>query len=352
MRLFEHPDFEQAILQAAEFFREQGLRPAIIEKDYYVTEALRTLASIAVAATTAIATTAAASSTISTTDDTNISISSSTINTRIIFKGGTSLSKGWNLIQRFSEDIDIFLDPLAFDPPLGKRGIDRELRNLRDAVAGHPGLTYVAGESQTIGGFGRNDRFSYLQRFGGPGEVANRVLLEAGAASGREPTATVEISSYLGQFLATRGITLGAEDETPFLMRLLHFRRTFVEKLFAIHGKVELLKRDGLPLGTYARHYYDLIKLADRPEVTQMLHSEEYAAIKEDYDRISREHFERSYFCPEGMSFAASDALFPSAELAAVLGNGYETQCRLLCYGPYPGWPQVLARFEELRQTL
>ncbi|MSV29013.1 MAG: hypothetical protein EXQ52_09755 [Bryobacterales bacterium] len=28
-------------------------------------------------------------------------------------------------------------------------------------------------------------------------------------------------------------------------MRLLHFRRTFVEKMFAIHGKVELLKRDG-----------------------------------------------------------------------------------------------------------
>jgi hypothetical protein len=29
----------------------------------------------------------------------------------VIFKGGTSLSKGWNLFQRFSEDIDIFLDP-------------------------------------------------------------------------------------------------------------------------------------------------------------------------------------------------------------------------------------------------
>jgi Nucleotidyl transferase AbiEii toxin, Type IV TA system/DDE_Tnp_1-associated len=35
---------------------------------------------------------------------------------KVIFKGGTSLSKGWNLIQRFSEDIDIFLDPLAFEP--------------------------------------------------------------------------------------------------------------------------------------------------------------------------------------------------------------------------------------------
>ena len=41
MKLFEHPDFEQAIIRAADHFRPRGLREAIIEKDYYVTEALR-----------------------------------------------------------------------------------------------------------------------------------------------------------------------------------------------------------------------------------------------------------------------------------------------------------------------
>ena len=61
-------------------------------------------------------------------------------------------------------------------------------------MAAHPALTFVATESRTIGGFGRSDRFSYAPRFGGPGEVAPRVLLEAGTVdrSGREPTATVE----------------------------------------------------------------------------------------------------------------------------------------------------------------
>jgi len=53
---------------------------------------------------------------------------------KIIFKGGTSLSKGWNLIQRFSEDIDIFLDPLAFQPTLRKNGIDRLLQTLQSAI--------------------------------------------------------------------------------------------------------------------------------------------------------------------------------------------------------------------------
>ena len=243
MKLFEHGDFEQAIVQAAAHFRDRGLRPALIEKDYYVTEALRIIAK--------------------------------TAGKKVTFKGGTSLSKGWNLIGRFSEDIDIFLDPKSFEPPLGKRAIDRQLKELRDRINQHPALEFCREESMTIGGFGRSDRFSYPQRFGGPGEVAGKVLVEAGTASGREPTATVRLRSYLGEFLEARGLSLAADDEQDFPMRLLHFRRTFVEKLFAIHSKVELFKRDGRPFGPYARHYYDLFQLGGRAEVVEMLSSDE-----------------------------------------------------------------------------
>ncbi len=320
MRLCEHPDFEQAIIQAAEHFRARRLRPAIIEKDYYVTEALRAIADIA--------------------------------GDKVIFKGGTSLSKGWDLIERFSEDIDIFLDPLTFTPPLKGRAINRELKRLRDAVAQHPALTSVPEESQTIGGFGRSDHFAYRQHFGGPGEVRDRVLLETGTASGREPTSTVVLRSYLAEFLEDTAQSIGAEDEASFSLRLLHFRRTFVEKMFAIHSKVELLKRDGQPIGSYARHYYDLYQLADQPEIGVMLRSDEYTTIKADYDEISRAHFPKSYFHPEDMSFARSDALFPPAELAALIGPEYEQQCQTLCYGPFPSWNQVQARFDELRDVL
>ena len=319
MKLYQHPEFEQAILQAADHFRARGLRPAMIEKDYYVTEALRIIAGAS---------------------------------DKVIFKGGTSLAKGWNLIQRFSEDIDIFLDPAAFDPVLGKRGIDRELKALRDAIAAHGASTFLPEESQTIGGFGRNDRFLYKQHFGGVGEVADRVIVEAGSASGREPTVTIELRSYLSAFLQDRKISLGTEDETPFPMRLLHFRRTFVEKMFAIHGKVQILKRDDRPLGTYARHYYDLFQLAGQQDVVNMLQSAEYAAIKADYDTISRTHFERSYFPPEKMSFAASDALFPPEGLAKRITAEYDGQCKLLCYGPYPSWQEVQDRLLTLRELL
>ncbi len=319
MKLFEHPDFEQAVLRAEQHFKKDGLRAAVIEKDYYVTEALRIIAAQG---------------------------------DKVIFKGGTSLSKGWNLINRFSEDIDIFVDPDAYSPALSGRPLDRELKSLRDSISAFPALTHLPGESQTIGGFGRNDRFEYRQRFGGAGEVVNRVLLEAGTASGRQPTEIVNLRSYLAQFLQETGATLGAEDESAFPMRLLHFRRTFVEKLFAIHSKIELMKSQGQPLGSYARHYYDLYRLSLRPEVMSMLASDEYAEIKSDYDRISRAYFSKSYFSPQGMSFANSDALFPSAALAANIESQYEMQCKLLCYGEYPSWPQVRGRFEEMKKVL
>ncbi len=320
MKLFEHPDFDQAIIRAAEFFRARGLRESIIEKDYYVTEALRILEENA--------------------------------GEFVIFKGGTSLSKGWGLIERFSEDIDIFLDPAAFTPPLGKRAIDRELKKLTSAVGQHAALTFVKSESQTIGGFGRNDRFEYVQKFAGVGDIRNRVFIEIGTASGRQPTERIRLQSYVAQFLAETGVSLGAEDEAPFEMRLLHFRRTFVEKLFAIHAKVENLKRTGTPIGGYARHYYDLYCLADQPEVAEMLASDEYRAIKADYDQISRAGFPQSYAPPPGMMFADSDAIFPPPELSAALSTEYETQCEILCFGQFPAWRDVRARLESIRNLI
>ncbi len=83
-----------------------------------------------------------------------------------------------------------------------------------------------------------------------------------------------------------------------------------------------------------------------------MLASPEYAAIKSDYDRISREHFPRDYSCPLAMNFANSDAIFPPHDLSTLLAKEYSEQCRLLCYGSFPAWSEVLSRFEALRSVL
>jgi hypothetical protein len=213
-------------------------------------------------------------------------------------------------------------------------------------------LTYEPNLGKTIGGFGRSDYFAYAPRFAGIAAIAPRVLVEAGTASGREPTTSVELHSYLGRFLNQTEVTLGAEDEQPFTLRLLHFRRTFVEKLFAIHSKIELYKASNQPLGSYARHYYDLYQLSQQPAVLDMLSSTEYREIKADYERVSLSSFPGSYRAPEAMRFANSDAIYPTGDLREMIATEYQRQCVVLCFGPYPPWAEIETRFDELRSAL
>jgi hypothetical protein len=269
-----------------------GLNEQFVEKDYYVTEVLRIVADA--------------------------------YGEKVIFKGGTSLSKGWSLIDRFSEDVDLFVDPARFVPPLRRaRAIDRELRMLRDQVARHPGLDLVPALGQTIGGRGRADHLAYVTHFDALPGIASTVRLEPGIQSGDHPVAQRAIDSLVAAFLRKQGQNDLAEDLEPFEMTLLHFRRTFVEKLFTIHSKVMRLLDDGTPVARDARHYADLHALASRHEVLAMLQSDEYREIRRDYDTLSSQWFPRSHRPPAGLSFRESPALFPQSELREQLAADY-----------------------------
>jgi hypothetical protein len=318
VKLCEHPEFAALLVAAAQ---ATDLNEQFVEKDYYVTEVLR----IVVGA----------------------------YGEKVIFKGGTSLSKGWALIDRFSEDVDLFVDPARFDPPLhGARAIDRELRTLRDQVAGHPGLDLVPELGQTIGGRGRADHLAYVTRFDELPGIASTVRLEPGVQSGDHPVEQRSIDSLAAAFLRAQGQDDIAEDLAPFDMTLLHFRRTFVEKLFTIHSKVIRLLEDGTPIARDARHYADLHALANRPEVLAMLQSDEYQEICRDYDALSSRWFPRSHRPPAGLSFRESPALFPPAQLREQLAADFARQCALLFPGDFPSFAEVLGSFERTRNWL
>lgn len=318
MRLHEHPDFATFVTAAA---AEVDLQESFVEKDYWITEILRVIAA--------------------------------TLPDRALFKGGTSLSKGWNLLDRFSEDVDLFVNP-STDPPLSGNQIDKVLKRLKEDVAAIPGLTFDPEQSRTIGGFGRMDTFVYEPVFAGPLGFPPTVRLEPGVQSGQHPTERRPISSMVGAMLVERGAAgeLGVDGLEPFDMELLHFRRTFVEKLFAIHGKIERLKSEDHPLGRDARHYADLFVLGGREEVIDMLGSKEYELIRLDYDEKSRAFFPKSYRPPVDLRFGSSDALYPDEELRAKIEPVYEEECRRLFFRPHPPFSDVLARFEELRPVL
>lgn len=268
MNLFEHEEFEQAMLRAAQRF---AVSEQFVEKDYYVTEILR--------------------------------IAAKRLSEKVMFKGGTSLSKGWGLISRFSEDIDLFVNGDAFDPPPGVNKMDRILKELSETVAEHPALTWLD-EGATIGGFGREDYFQYDSHFAQLPGIRPVVRLEPGIQSGTFPTQSLPVTSIVGQYLLEEGRGDLADDLMGFDMTLLHFRRTFVEKLFALHGKVVRLIAEGHPIGRHARHYSDLYALSGESEVRSMLDSDEYGEIRRDYDKTSRNsrYFARAYRPPESLS--------------------------------------------------
>lgn len=163
------------------------------------------------------------------------------------------------------------------------------------------------------------------------------------------------ITSLVAQYLAEQGPGdfAEAEDLAGFDMSLLHYRRTFVEKMFALHGKMVRFQEEGHPLGRDARHYPDLYVLAGEHEVRSMLASPEYEEIRRDYDRKSREFFAKSYRPPTDLSFADSPALFPDANLRDQLAHEFEAQCRLLFSSDdCPAFDEVLERFEEIRELL
>jgi hypothetical protein len=328
MKLFKSPDFRDLISEARNYFgltfNHKGLTEQIIEKDYYVTEALRIIAA--------------------------------THPTQIIFKGGTSLSKGWKLINRFSEDIDLFLKPNEFTPSLSKNGIDRKLKLIEKEVDKHPGLTLIRDVSTDKGktkGESRASLFAYQSKFKGIPDIANRILLEMGIRSGDHPTKEVLLSSYVAEFLRETKQSLNAEDESSFPMLLLHYRRTFVEKLFTIHSKVIKYKQNGTSIGTHARHYYDLFCLAQDDEVKRMLDSDEYQEIKENCHQVSLIFFSENYSPPEELSFSKSEAIFPTGTLRETIVKEYEQQCKNLCYEEnYPQWEDIEACLEELRKVL
>lgn len=182
------------------------------------------------------------------------------------FKGGTSLSKGFGLIQRFSEDIDARLGA-------GSTGLPEPTLSLGNKRRGHPAreawfeaVTRRLSTSVPDCAVGRvplNDelvrgaelRVAYPGRhLGGlPASMVRDVKLEIGWAR-VEPGVRVDISSWVHDHLAAEGLLGGLADNRPEAVHCLHPLVTCIEKLDAIRKK---FARHDLAASTIARHYED-----------------------------------------------------------------------------------------------
>ena len=332
LTLADAPDFPDLVREAAVL---HGILPALVLKDYWVTRVLRAIA----------------------TDPAQRG--------RVLFKGGTSLSKGWRIIDRFSEDIDLLLTGPSFGPaPATKGDRERHFKAIKARVEDQTPLRLP--EQSSISA--EDWRFLYLRsdfhcnvRYPLPDRTARRsgssqewLLLEMGYRGGANPHAQRPITSLAAEVLETRrdaaaAFASYASDLEPFPMDLLKPERTFAEKLLLLHGNMNEGIEGARRVAT--RHYYDIVRLAERSEEVQAsLERGEVQELLRDAARVSNEFFGTA-FDAEELDLARSPALSPSPEQQRVLRASFEQE-RELYYRDPLSFDEILQRLGPLQDAL
>ena len=219
--------FRQMVLLTSEAMR---IEPGIVEKDYYVTMFLRALVER---------------------------------QPQIIFKGGTSLSKCYKLIQRFSEDIDLNLE-CETRPTEGQR---RHLKENIVSTIDEFGLELTnPGQVRS-----RRDYNKYVIDFPSVFDfvaIKQYLIVETAVFLRSYPSQIMTAASLIYDYLKGigRDDLITEFDLEPFEVRVQRLERTFLDKLFAV-GDYYL---DG-KVTEHSRYIYDLYKLADRVEIDEPL---------------------------------------------------------------------------------
>lgn len=241
----QHNDFNLFINQIADRLQ---IDKFVIEKDYWVTYILK-------------------------------NISKSEFKDEMIFKGGTCLSKAYNLIDRFSEDIDLLV--IETDKTISKRQKELRLKNFRNFLDTISDIKYVSGN--------RSDLYASF-RYGfdtknETGVISKEVLLEPGYRGGIKPKIeTKEITSFVEKELDGK---LNEYDTKPFDIKILSLERIFIEKLFAIK---ELFEKNTIIYKT--RHYYDIYRLLQTKEIKDLLkNTDEIKNVVEDINDVNKKYF-------------------------------------------------------------
>ncbi len=232
----EAPDFEDLLQIVAD---ERRLSRGLIEKDYWVTHTLWALHSAGF---------------------------------DVWFKGGTSLSKGFGLIQRFSEDLDLKIEPGAVTalPKVSswKSGGTKAIAERRTYFEKLADLLPVPGAQVALDPDttdktwrGANIRVTYPGRHLADvkGVMTPFVLLEVGSAR-VTPFVACDLTSFAHEKLEARGQLGAFDDNRPKDVRCVHPLVTLLEKLDALHRR---FPNEEAEPATFVRHYEDAAHVID-----------------------------------------------------------------------------------------
>lgn len=269
------------------------------------------------------------------------------------FKGGTSLSKGWGIINRFSEDIDIALNSEAFGMPykdkqsktfveqLRRAGclftsneIADELRTQFEKLQIPVELFSVEVETvskdmpdtdpQTI-------YVNYQSLFEPNKYLPDRVKIEFSVRSHKEPNKRRSMQTLLSNYFPN-----DIYGEESFEVTAIQPSRTFIEKILLLHE--EYNREDESKMRTYrmSRHYYDLYRINREYSSTlsDIAFIEDIIEHRKLYSRLR--HFDYSTLCIGQIS------IIPAEMILTKLKSDYDEMAKEMMYGDVPTFIEVV----------
>ena len=303
----------------------------------------------------------------------------------LYFKGGTSLSKAYGLIQRFSEDIDIGIYKADLHVPLEAdiaalpsiyqqqralaEKVDEGARQhisgpLKDLLTKEIAASEEAAErpGHFSLGFGfdlyRNKEaldilvLGYKSVFEAAGSyVQAAVRIEGGARPDPEPAEPREIVPYIAAEMP-EGASLTVRNVTT-----VRPERTFWEKVLILHAMTEMTEKrrqDANPerpvpdLNRYSRHYYDVHQIWTHPD-----YGVATASLRE-LAEACRQHKELMFRAPDhryDRAVPGSYRLVPTEDMRAKLAADYQRMTAMI-FGTPPAFADVMSSIEALENHL
>lgn len=264
----------------------------------------------------------------------------------LVFKGGTSLSKCWKLIERFSEDIDIALYPAAFGmsyeenpsksyvEKLRRKGCEFTSNELKIELEKQFALLGISAEMISIEVEPIPEKFpdtdpqvlhvKYNSLFDASEYLTDEVKIEVSVRSLKVPYAEKEVQSILYEVFPNK-----AYEEIPFLVTTAEPRKTFLEKMFLLHEEFHRPDISKIRSFRMSRHLYDLNRMINAGiDKDAIADTDLYATLirhREWYIRISWLDYE---------TLAAPSINFiPPNEVMELYSKDYEAMKGQMIYG-------------------
>lgn len=276
----------------------------------------------------------------------------------LIFKGGTSLSKGWNLIQRFSEDIDLALDRefLGFTGELSKGDIKKlrrksyqfiteifteELKN-KFAEVGFENVTVKYREVENHDQDPLIIEIYYPTLTNKDSYLKPAVLVEVGSRSLKEPFTQRSFGTIISEVFADRPFA-----DKPISIPVVNPERTFLEKIFLLHEEFQK-PQNKIRVERLSRHLYDIEKLSQTEYAKIALQDTElYNTIvkhREKFTPISGINYDNHF--PDKISFIPPDTILKDWQ------QDYEIMTQTMIYdNPLP-FDELIKRLTELQKRI